>query len=157
MRAERIMISNPVTIQPNVHLGEAIKKMHPDGYRILPVVDAKGTVQGVLSSTSVIAHLLPEYISSGELKDVSFVPDLGVLRKHYLQMKRHGVEKYMDTNPVLVGPDESLLAVTAALVHKNQNECALVVDENRRLLGMITPSDVLHILRDLKLDEAHDA
>ncbi len=157
MHAERIMTRNPVTIRPNARVDEALKKMHPGGHRILPVVDGEGAVKGVLSSASIIAHLLPEYIASGELEDISFVPDLGVLRKHYLQMKCHRVDACMDDSPALVGPEESLLAVTAALVHQNRHACALVVDAAHHLLGLITPSDVLDTLRKLKLDEASDA
>jgi len=157
MHAERIMTRKLVTIRPDLRVDKAMKKTSPAGHRILPVVDSQGEVKGVLSSASIIARLLPEYIASGELEDVSFVPDLGVLRKHYLQMKNHRVDECMDDRPVLVNPDESLLAVTAALVYNNENKCVLVVDEDKRLLGLITPSDVLRILSDLKLDETHDA
>ncbi len=157
MRAERIMSSNPTTVRPDTRVEEAMGKMHPGGHRILPVVDGAGTVKGIVSSASIIAHLLPEYIASGELEDLSFVPDIGVLRTHFLKVKHHQVAVCMDDSPVLVNSDESLLAVTAALVHQNRHACVLVVDESHHLLGLITPSDVLDTLRKLKLDEAHDA
>ncbi|MDQ6960230.1 MAG: CBS domain-containing protein [Mariprofundaceae bacterium] len=157
MHAERIMTSKPVTIRPDVRVDKAIGNMHPAGHRILPVIDDEGTIKGVLTSASIIARLLPEYIASGELENISFVPDLGVLRKHYLQMKNHRVDECMDDRPVLVNPNESLLAITAALVHENENKCVLVADADKHLLGLITPSDVLRTLRELKLDEAHDA
>ena len=159
MHASRIMTGEVVTVRPDARVDEVImmEQTSPQGHRVLPVTDAQGIVHGVLTSASVVARLLPEYIASGELGDVAFAPDLGVLRKHYLQMKNHRVDECMDAHPVLVNADESLLAVAAALVHENDAKCVLVVDEDKRLLGLITPGDVLNTLRRLKLDEAHDA
>jgi len=157
MHAERIMTSNPVTVRPDMRVEEVMGKMYPGGHHILPVVDGEGVVRGIVSSASIIAHLLPEYIASGELEDVSFVPDIGVLRKHYLKMKRHRVDVCMDDNPAMVTPDESLLAIAAAITRQERNACVLVVDDSRYLLGLITPGDVLDTLRKLRLDEACDA
>jgi len=157
LQAEHIMTDKVVIVEPDMRVGETIERMHPGGHRILPVVDGRGVVKGILSSASIVAHLLPEYIASGELENVSFVPDIGVLRKHYLKMQCHRVDECMDDSPVLANPDDSLLAITAALVHNNEYQCVLVVDEKKHLLGLITPSDVLRTLRRLKLDETHDA
>jgi|AMFO01.1.fsa_nt_gi FOG: CBS domain len=156
MHAEHIMSSTPVAIHPNTRVEEALTKMHPGGHRILPVVDGRGVVRGVLSAAAIVAHLLPEYIASGELGDVSFVPDIGVLRRHYLKVKRTRVAACMDEHPVTVHPTDSLLAVTAALARGNPHGCVLVVDDGRHLLGIITPRDVLETLKRLKLDESHD-
>jgi len=159
MHARNIMTSKLVTTRPDVLVDDVMmmEQTSPVGHRVLPVVDSQGKVKGVLTSASVVERLLPEYISSGELGDVAFAPDLGVLRKHYLQMKCYRVAECMDENPVLVTPDESLLAITAALTHDNENKCVLVTDEDKHLLGLITPGDVLRILRELEQDETNDA
>ncbi len=159
MHAKNIMTSKIVTTQPDMRVDDVMmmEQTSPVGHRVLPVVDSQGIVKGVLTSASVVARLLPEYIASGELADVAFAPDLGVLRKHYLQMKNYRVEECMDKHPVLVNQDESLLAITAALTQKNENKCVLVIDNNKHLLGLITPGDVLRILREFELDESNDA
>lgn len=159
MHATKIMTGNPITIQPDALVDDVImmEQISPEGHRILPVVDGQGTVQGILTSASIIARLLPEYIISGELGDISFAPDMGVLRKHYLKMKNHRVDECMSDDPVLVHQNESLLAITAALVHDNKHKCVLVVDEDKHLLGLITAGDVLRTLRRLQLDETNDA
>lgn len=65
----------------------------------------------------------------------------------------HAVAQVMDASPLLVGPDELLAEVTDDLVESVHRE-ALVVDDDRRLVGILTRTNVArgHRRRVILLD-----
>ncbi len=58
----------------------------------------------------------------------------------------HSVSGVMDTTPLMVGPDALLAEVAEDLVESTHRE-ALVVDDDRRLLGMLTRTNLARGLR----------
>jgi CBS domain-containing protein len=56
-----IMIREPVTLQLNDSLETAINLMSGRGFRQLPVVDAGGRIQGVLSAASILHYLVEHF------------------------------------------------------------------------------------------------
>jgi len=152
MLATRIMAGNPVTTRPDARVAEALKVMREKSYRMLPVVDGEGRVLGVFSTFSIIEHIVPEYIVSGDLISVPYAPDIGILRSKYPTVMAMKVEQAM-TKPLLVAEDESLLSIAASMVNFGRHEYALVVDKERHLLGTISAGDMLDRLRELGLDE----
>jgi CBS domain-containing protein len=155
MQASSFM-QKPVAVHADAHVKYALDKMRDTGYRALPVVDAEGRAVGLLSARSVIAHLVPDYIVSGDLDDVPYAPDFGLLRKHYDAVKDLQVSELMD-EPFIIKSEESLLSVAAALVTHATHDCVLVVDGDNRLVGIITASDVLGIIRGMHSDRPHAA
>lgn len=157
MLAKRIMAENPATIHPETQVKEAFAIMRESKSSMLPVVDGQGRICGELTTYDLLQHIGPEYIASGDLTDVSFAPDIGVLRKHFQSVMNMRVAEVMGDAPLLVKGDESLLAVTVDLITaRGRHEYALVVDDEHHLLGVISPRDILERLRRLKLDEAHE-
>jgi len=133
----------------------ALDKMLETGHHMLPVVDEENRVVGLFSTLSVIGHLVPDYIVSGDLDDIPYAPDFGLLRNHYDAMKDLKVSQLMVDAPFAIKPEESLLSVAAALVTHAMHDCVLVIDSDRRLVGMITSSDVLDQLRNMPEDGSH--
>ncbi|HKJ82751.1 MAG TPA: CBS domain-containing protein [Mariprofundaceae bacterium] len=156
MLAERVMKKSPVTVSCEEHVHRALEVMRQHNFRMLPVVDGEGHVRGLFFDVYVIEKLVPEYITDGHLDAVSYAPDIGVLHTHYVSLMNKRVEELMDTDPLLVKPGTSLLSVASALISHDRHECALVVDKENRLLGLITARDVLDWLWQLK-DEVGDA
>jgi len=155
MLAREIM-QKPTAIHADAHIKYALDRMHETGHRFLPVVDAeKGCVIGLFSALSVIAHLVPDYIVSGDLDDIPYAPDFGLLRQHFDKVRDMPVSELMVDPPFAVRPDESLLSVGAALATHPSYDCVLVNDEDGRLLGIITSSDVLAVLRGKRPEGAH--
>lgn len=146
MIASNIMVRNPVTATVSEPVGDVLHRMRSEKLRMLPVIDETGCVQGVLSTFAVMEHIVPDYIVSGDLESVPYVPELGLLGRAYCQVAGKTVAEVMDPKPLLVGPNEELLSVAAAMISYGKHEYALVADLDKQLLGVISAGDVLDCL-----------
>jgi len=157
MRAENIMVTDVVTCRPDQTIEEALEIFKERALRMIPVLDAEGKVIGALNTIKLLTKLVPEYIVSGDLKSVSYAPDLGVLYKHYLEMRHLKVSEVMETDPTIVKAGESLLSVATALIVRDFFDYAIVVDDEGALQGVIAPSDILACLARHEPEETFDA
>ncbi|MDQ6987159.1 MAG: CBS domain-containing protein [Mariprofundaceae bacterium] len=148
MLAERTMVTDIVTAFADETVESVLNRMRNAKLRMIPVVDADGMLIGVISTFSIMKKVLPDYITTGDLDHISYAPDLGILRRHYAEVAELKVAEVMDRKPLLVNWDESLLAVSAAMISHSKHAHAMVVDENQHLLGIISASDVLSHLRE---------
>jgi CBS domain-containing protein len=157
MLAERVMVTNPCTAQLDELIEEVLLRMRNASLRMLPVIDRVGVVIGVVSTFSIMEHIVPNYIVSGDLNKIPYAPDIGVLRRHYNFYAGRKVSEVMDPAPLLVNRDESLLSVAAAMISFGKHEYALVIDRQKRLLGIISAGDILDQLQTIKQDKGNDA
>lgn len=58
---QEVMTPDPVTVQPGEAVGVAVARMEEGGYRHLPVVDAEGRPQGILSARRIVHYLVEHY------------------------------------------------------------------------------------------------
>ncbi len=149
MHASKIMVKHPKVARADEKVGPVLVRMRKQHLRMLPVLSDGDVVEGVISTYSLMRHVVPDYIVSGDLDSVPYAPDLGLLRKHYDELAEKHVREVMD-EPLTVHADESLLSVSAALCTFGKHEYALVIDEERRLLGVISAGDILDRLRQHK-------
>lgn len=156
MFAEKIMVTHVITAQEHELVGDVHTKMTHEKLRMLPVVDDQGVVKGLLSTFSIMENIIPDYLISGDLNQISYAPDLGILCKRYEEIIRSPISNLVDTSPLLVAKDESLLSVAAAIASHGKHEYALVVDEHKKLLGVISAGDILNRLKQ-KTSEVNDA
>jgi len=126
-------------------------------FRVLPVVDENNKILGAVNMLGMLSKLLPEYIVNGDLKSISYAPDMGVLRKHYEEIIDHKVIDIMDKKPTIVHENESLLSVTAALITFDRFEYAFVANKENVLLGIIAASDVVRSLAQFDPEVLFDA
>ncbi|MCK9239552.1 IMP dehydrogenase [Desulfocurvus sp.] len=112
-KSESGMIIDPVTIPPDITVGQALRVMGE--YRIsgLPVVK-DGLLVGILTN-----------------RDVRFVSDPDIL-----------VRDVMTHDHLVTVPQGTTLEQAKAHLHENRIEKLLVVDENNRLKGLITIKDI---------------
>jgi len=157
MFAERIMIKNPVTALQSEQVGDVLRRMREAKLRMLPVLDDDGVVVGIFSTFSILGEIVPSYIVSGDLNSVSYAPDLGVLRRHYDALKDSELSDMIDKESLMIKPEESLLSVATALIGFRKHEYALVVDEQKHLLGIISAGDILEAMHGLLSGEVTDA
>jgi len=156
MIASKFMVAQPQTCRLDEQAGEVFKRMRSLGLRLMPAIDAGGTVKGVLSTLSLLGHIVPDYIVSGDLDAISYAPDFGLLRKHYDIVSNWMVADIIDTQYLSVGPNESLLSVAAALIGSGRHEYALVVETDGGLLGIISAGDILGLLAQMANDRQND-
>jgi len=151
----RDVMQKPVAIHAEARVSDALEKMHESGHRFLPVVDADGRVVGLFSALAVVGYLVPDYIVSGDLDDIPYAPDFGLLRQHYDAVKDQPVSTLMVDKPFVIKSEESLLSVAAALVTHQLHDAVLVVDAESKLTGVITSSDVLGRLSNTQHEVLH--
>ncbi|MDQ6993942.1 MAG: CBS domain-containing protein [Mariprofundus sp.] len=153
MVVSSVMVTEPQTCCMDEHLDTVLRRMHRLGLRMVPVLDVAGRVKGVLSTFSSLAHIVPDYIVSGDLASVSFAPDIGLLRQRYTLVADKCVAEVMELAPLMVAPGESLLSVASTLVGSGTHDYALVIDAEGRLSGLISAGDVIAALMSMTKDE----
>ena len=115
-RAESGMIYDPVTITGDATVGDALRLMHENHIGGIPVVDAEGRLVGIVTN-----------------RDLRFQEDMSILIADV--MTRENL--VTTTNPDLSEASQILL--------RHKIEKLPVVDENYRLIGLITYRDITKI------------
>lgn len=99
MLAEQVMILDPHTAHIDELIEKVIVRMRSARLRMLPVTDHSRVVLGVISTFSILEHIIPNYLVSGDLNQISFAPDAGILRRQYNTCTDKQVSEVMDPKP----------------------------------------------------------
>ena len=113
-----LMTSDVKKFKDDVSIHEILDVMNREKHNAYPVVDKKGRLEGI--------------ITKSDIEDVLVDSDMETIN----------AERIIDTNPVMVKPDEDLYTAYYRL-HENSTEWAVVVNENKEVLGIITRKDIL--------------
>ena len=113
-----LMTSGVKKFKDDVSIHEILDVMNREKHNAYPVVDKKGRLEGI--------------ITKSDIEDVLVDSDMETIN----------AERIIDTNPVMVKPDEDLYTAYYRL-HENSTEWAVVVNENKEVLGIITRKDIL--------------
>ncbi len=115
-RFESGMVANPITINPDISLSEAINIMKQNGITGLPVVAAKNkALVGILTN-----------------RDVRFAKDTNIKVKELMTKK-------LITAPENVSKDQAI-----DLLHRNRIEKLLIINDKKQCVGLITVKDILN-------------
>lgn len=128
-----IMTTDLSTLESDARLLDATLLMRSSGLRHLPVVK-DGRPVGVISdrdvqraSPSIFSKLTPE---------------------EYNQMfETTPIEKVMTKEPFTTGPDTPVKEVLQSMLDQKYGSC-LVIDEEGKLVGIVTNTDMLRLLND---------
>ncbi|MDR3682518.1 MAG: CBS domain-containing protein [Geothrix sp.] len=125
---QKWMTKNPVTIDPEASIIEAIHLMKEKGIRRLPVM-AKGRLVGLITER-MIKDYTPGRATSLDTWEV-----------HYL-LSKTPVRAVMNPSPITVTPDMDLAAAAQLILdHKLYGLC--VVDGKGDLVGIMSVGDML--------------
>ncbi|MCK4835171.1 MAG: IMP dehydrogenase [Candidatus Aminicenantes bacterium] len=113
-RSESGIIVNPITLQPQNKIYEAIQLVKERGFSGLPIVDKTGKLVGILTN-----------------RDIRFITD-----------KDQEIKEFMTTNLITVKEDITV-EEAKRLLHMNKIEKLPVVDDENRLKGLITLKDIM--------------
>lgn len=108
------MVVNPITIEPDATLAEALALMQQHGITGIPVVEHSGKLAGVLTN-----------------RDVRFASNL-----------REPVRNLMTKDNLVTVKDGVSQEEAKRLLHKHRIEKLLVVDDAYRCIGLITVKDI---------------
>jgi acetoin utilization protein AcuB len=123
MKIEAIMIPDPITIDPQATIEDALQVMKFNSIRHLPVTRSDGTLVGLVTLADLRLGLIPSLIG-----DVS-LPDL------------------MVKDPICVHPGDDI--ETAARRIYNYKISGMPVVRDKLLLGIITETDILRAFIDM--------
>jgi predicted transcriptional regulator len=123
-KAKDIMTNKPFIIRPNINIGDGFRTMVNTRYRRLPVVK-DGIPIGVVTSEDLLRFIYKTNYDFGKMND-------GI---------EHAIVKEIKT----IGPDVDAGEIAKKMV-EHQIGGLVVVDENRKLTGLVTERDILEII-----------
>ena len=124
MKVEKYMSHTPVTIRDNTVYSKAFNIMQEKDLHHLPVVNEKNEVAGILTRR-----------------------DLQIAAQHFREAPVE-VSDVMHTPVVTISPDEPLLEAARQMIDKRIGGLP-VLDDNGKMVGILTETDLLRVLIDL--------
>jgi len=134
MNVRDCMKSPVITVTPDTLINNAIETMREKHVRRLPVVE-NGKLVGLVTR-NIIREATP-----------SSPTPLTLWGLHY-QLSRMKVRDVMITDVIVVHPDDTIKEVFA-LIGKHRIGTFPVVDDNGNLVGILTNTDLLHVVTKL--------
>jgi acetoin utilization protein AcuB len=123
------MSKDPIVITQEQTLAEADTLMHQHGIRRLPVVDAEGSLVGMITREDIMRA---QPLTSDDPGMAGQIP----------------VEGFMTASPITAGPMDPL--ETAALIMRQNKIGGLpVMDQDGALIGILAESDICRALMDI--------
>ena len=129
MKVSELMTKNLVTVTQDDMLDKVFSHFYFRGIRHIPVVTEKGTLVGIISDRDTMKMLGP--------KQTSYVKKDGTV----LTVSARKARTIMRRKPITIGPDDK--AAEAAVIMVKNNIGALPVVRNKKLVGIITATDIL--------------
>jgi acetoin utilization protein AcuB len=123
MNIESLMAPNPITVNTQTTVEQALELMKINSIRHLPVVDGQKHLRGLLTLADLKQALIPSMLGDLTLVDM------------------------MIKNPLTVKPMDDI-EIAAQLIYKHKIS-GLPVTQGDFLVGIITESDILHAFIDM--------
>lgn len=120
-----------ITIQEDALLKAADEKMRAFRIRHLPVVDKDGKLTGLFTQRDLY-RILPSRVKESDPVDTEI-------------LKKYTLRDVMRQNPEALRPKD-LIAKAVTIMWENKYGCVPIVDDNRRVVGIITAIDILHFV-----------
>jgi CBS domain-containing protein len=146
MRVKDVMNKDVVKVYPQNTIEDALQIFAEHPFSLLPVVNEKGEVVGVLSRTDIMNAILPDFLE--DIEHISFIRHFGKLEEELFDLSAIQalllVKDLMTEKVVSINAEDSLLK--AAAVMQKHKVRALPVVEERKLCGIITRTDIIMAL-----------
>ena len=144
-----IMDSDPVTVSPDASVEEVVRALRDNELPGVPVVDGDGRCVGIVTEADLVLpdedgdlHI-PHYINL--FGGTVFLEPLGRFEERLRKAFASTAEDMMTADPDTVAPDTDVKEA-ARLIHESGHNRLPVVDEDGRLVGVVTRLDVLGAL-----------
>ena len=133
MTVSKNMTINPVTTTPDMGVFEAFELMKSEGVQRLPVLDGDGNLVGIISEKNIT--------SAAADKEVSIV-------EFALLLSKIKVGDVMTKEVITVSVDDPV-EMAARKMSDNDISILPVVDNNEKLVGVVSRSDLFRLLLEL--------
>jgi acetoin utilization protein AcuB len=133
MKAKRFMTPSPITASPKTNYSEAMHLMRDNHVHHLPIVDAKGSLVGIVSHSDMLSAT-PSPVTSLSVFEI------------YSLLDKVTMSDIM-SHPVLAIEEDCSLAAAAQFMIDNEIGCLPVMREDK-LVGIITDTDIFKAFVD---------
>jgi acetoin utilization protein AcuB len=138
MRIKDVMTKDPITVESEILIFDALKIMEKNRIRRLPVVD-KGKLVGIVTQQDINEASPPVTTSTGAYEF------------HY-RLSKMKIKEVMKKNPITLSPTTPF--EEALKIGQKKKISSFLVVENGKLVGITTESDIVRFLiRVLGLEE----
>jgi CBS domain-containing protein len=144
-----VMDSAPETVNVDTNVEDVVRLLHDNELPGVPVLDGDGKLAGIVTEADLILpddqgdlHI-PHYINL--FGGTVFLEPLGRFEKRLRKAFASTAADMMTADPDTVAPDASIKEA-ARLVHESGHNRLPVVEEDGRLVGIITRVDLLGAL-----------
>jgi CBS domain-containing protein len=147
--AKNIMTSDVVTVTPDTTIGELSKVLLKNKVSGVPVVDKEGKLAGIVSEADIIRDnfkvQFPFYFDP--LMVSGYVVDFEKYNEDIRDYLNTRVDSIMNQRVKTVSPATPVAEVADLMVSGKINRVP-VVDENKKVLGIITRADIIKSMID---------
>ncbi len=149
MRAHQIMTRSVITIAPDATILEAAKTMLQHHVSGLPVVDAAGSLVGIVSEGDFIRR---SEIGTQRKRGrwLKFLLGAGATATDYVRENGRKVSEVMTVEPITVGEDATLEDIVNTM--ETNHVKRLPVTENGKLVGIVSRANLLQAVAGLARD-----
>ncbi len=143
LTAKDIMNTTVLSVSPDAEVVEAARLLFNNRINGVPVIDAAGTVVGVLCQSDLIAQQKKISLPSLFTLLDGFIPlSSGKnFEKEFQKIAAIKVSQAMTAKPVTVGPDTTIEEIATLMVNRNFHTVPVV--DNGKLVGVIGKEDIL--------------
>ncbi len=144
-----IMDSDPVSVSPDADVRTVISILQDHDLPGVPVVDEDNQIKGIITESDLVISdeeadfHLPHYVNI--MGGIVFLEST----KHFEERAKKAfaatAAEMMTADPITVGPDEPAEHAARLISEKHHNRLP-VVDDEGRLVGVVTRVDVLSAL-----------
>lgn len=147
MKVRDVMTKHLISILPDVHVREAARMMAGNAISALTVVDARGSLVGILSEGDLLhrRELNTETRRSWWLDLFASDRDLAA---DFVKSHSQKVRDVMTTKVITASPDDALVDI-ARRFEKHRIK-RMPVMENERLIGIVTRANLVQALAGMK-------
>lgn len=157
MLVKDLMSTNVVTVSPDTKVSEVAQIIHKNHFTGVPVVNAEGRVVGTISERDFITAnsgiYLPTYINL--LAGMDYVQGAKNKLPHVVEQIVNSTAKDIMNNDVPFARPETTLEQLAALFAEKRVNPIPVTDNNNKLIGIISRSDLIKFFTPAEVRESY--
>jgi CBS domain-containing protein len=142
-----VMTHNPIMVNPQTPLKEAIQILAEKRISGLPVINEAGKLVGIISETDLMWQETgvtpPAYIMF--LDSVIYLQNPATYERDLHKALGQTVGEVMSKNPLTITPDKSL-KVAAKIIQEHKVHRLPVLDSTGTVIGILTRGDIIRAM-----------
>lgn len=147
--AADIMTRDVVVVQFDTSIREVAELLASRKYGAVPVIDADGTLAGMVTEEDMVLRAadihMPRYVTMTFLGSIIYLDDPRKFEGEAEKILATSAREIMETAVPTISPEMSIDDVASRMLEEHTRRL-VVVDQDRRILGIITRADIVRML-----------